>query len=98
MLLAILLTTLRDSEQDTMEDDTRCRLLELPAELRIRIYEYCLAPTGTLCLTATKTTRYATTPTLAPKLLCTCRQIYTEALDLLHEQNRVCFSIDAFVN
>ena len=78
-----------------MEEEFRCRLLELPAELRIRIYEECLAPTGTLCLTATKTTRYAILPRLAPKLLCTCRQIYTEAQDLLHEQNRVCFSIDA---
>lgn len=78
-----------------MSDDTRCRLLELPAELRNRIYEYCLAPTGTLCLTATKTTRYATVPTVAPRLLCTCRQIYSEARDLLLEQNRICFSIDA---
>lgn len=78
-----------------MPEETRSRLLDLPAELRIRIYEYCLAPTGTLCLTATKSKRYATTPRLAPSLLQTCRQIYTEAQDLIHEQNRVCFSIDA---
>lgn len=78
-----------------MEDDIRCRILELPAELRVKIYEEALAPTGTLCLTATRSKRYATTPVLAPKLLCTCRQIYSEAQDILHQQNRVCFSIDA---
>lgn len=75
--------------------DTTCKLLALPAELRLRIYEYALAPTGTLCLTATKSKRYATAPVLAPRLLCTCRQIYTEAQDILLLQNRVCFSIDA---
>lgn len=75
--------------------DSRCRLLELPAELRIRIYEACLAPTGTLCLIATKTKRYATTPVLSPTILSTCRQIYSEAQDILLDQNKVCFTIDA---
>ena len=71
-----------------------CRLLDLPAELRIRIYGEVLAPTGTLCLTATKAKRYAVTPMIGPGLLSTCRQIHHEARDIIFEQNRICLTID----
>lgn len=78
-----------------MEANRRCHLLELPAELRLRIYEYTLAPTGTLALTSTRSKRRATVPILAPALLATCRQIHAEAAHILYADNSVCIMVDA---
>jgi hypothetical protein len=78
-----------------MEAKDRCRLLDLPAELRLRIYEYALAPTGSLALTSTRSKRRATVPVLGPCLLATCRQIYTEAAHILYAENAVCITVDA---
>lgn len=75
--------------------NTRCHLLELPSELRLRIYEYALAPTGTLTMTRTKAKRFATEPVLAPTLLPTCRQIHSEAASILYNENTVCITVDA---
>lgn len=73
----------------------RCRLLELPAEIRNSIYHYALAPTGSVALTSTKTKRFAITPTLAPALLATCNQIHSEAANILYSDNTVCITVDA---
>jgi hypothetical protein len=78
-----------------MATEHRCHFLELPAELRIRIYEYALAPTGSLALTSTRTKRHATVPILAPALLTTCRQIHSEAANLLYAENSICITVDA---
>jgi hypothetical protein len=77
-----------------MATESPCQLLNLPAELRFRIYEYALAPTGTLCLTSSSSMRYCTVPTIASALLTTCRQIHTEAVDILYH-NSVCVYVDA---
>ena len=79
-------------EEDTIE---RCHLLELPAELRLRIYEHTLCPTGTVKLTRTKAKRFATQPVLAPAILATCRQIYDEASSMLYKYNTISINIDA---
>ena len=73
----------------------RCHLLELAPELRIRIYEYALAPTGTLALISTRSNRHATVPVLAPALLATCHQIHSEAAHILYAENSVCITVDA---
>jgi hypothetical protein len=78
-----------------MASEHRCHLLELPAELRIRIYEYALAPTGSLALTSTRTKRRATVPVLAPALLSTCRQIHSAAAHILYAENSICITVDA---
>ncbi|EME48465.1 hypothetical protein DOTSEDRAFT_29903 [Dothistroma septosporum NZE10] len=71
-----------------------CSLLALPAELRIRIYEFALAPTQTLHLTTSATSRRAVKPTVSPKLLATCRQIHHEARKILYGGNSVCVVVD----
>lgn len=78
-----------------MVDQDQCGLLQLPAELRVRIWEYVLAPTGTLCLTRTNTKRFATDPVLAPRILATCRQIHHEAASMLYAENSICITVDA---
>lgn len=78
-----------------METSNRCHLQELPAELRMRIYEYALAPTGSLALTSTKSKRRATVPIIAPSLLATCRQIYSEASHIIYAENSICITVDA---
>ena len=82
-------------KEPNMETKNRCRLLELPAELRTRIYEYALAPTGSLTLTSTSNKRRAAIPILAPCLLATCRQIYAEAGHILYAENSICIIVDA---
>ena len=77
-----------------MEKNSFCLILNLPAELRLRIYEAALAPTRTVCLTSTRFKRFATNPVLAPALLATCRQIRNEAVDILYDQT-ICISVDA---
>ena len=78
-----------------MDTKGRCRLLRLPAELRNRIYEYALAPTGTICLSTSKSKRFATSPVVAPALLATCKQINEEATGVLYSENSICISVDA---
>lgn len=70
-------------------------LLALPAELRLRIYECALAPTGVLALHATKTKRRAVTPVVSPALLRTCKQINQEATAILYRENEVTVLVDA---
>lgn len=72
---------------------TTCHLLNLPAELRNRIYEACLSP-GVLCLTRTDTKRFAVSPSISPCILATCRQIYNEASKLLYFDNEVTLIMD----
>ena len=85
------------SEPETKMDHPsgRCMLLELPAELRLRIYEYALAPTGTLSLTRTRSKRFATDPLLGPGLLRTNRQINAEASPILYSENTISITVDA---
>ncbi|TKA25328.1 hypothetical protein B0A50_06232 [Salinomyces thailandicus] len=73
------------------------RLFDLPSELRLRIYEYALAPTQHLRLedNKSKTHRFSIHPTITPQLLATNHQIHREADGILYEQNEVCISIDA---
>lgn len=81
-----------------LDTSNRCRLLDLPAELRLRIWEYTLAPTGTIALSRTKTKRFATTPILGPTLLATCRQIHSEAAAILYSENCLYLKVDAHDN
>lgn len=81
-------------------DDTKTlppsRLLSLPAELRLRIYSFCLAPTGSIYLHRTPTKRHAVTPSsITPALLATNRQINAEATGVLYTENVVHTAIDA---
>ncbi|KAK4634405.1 hypothetical protein CLAFUW4_01676 [Fulvia fulva] len=73
---------------------TSCSLLALPAELRLRIYEYVLAPTQTLHLTSSATHRRAVSPRVSPQLLATCQQIHGEAHEVLYGDNSVCIVVD----
>lgn len=77
----------------TAQEKDVCHLLNLPAELRNRIYEAVLSP-GVLCLTRTDTKRFAVTPTVSPLFLATCRQIYHEASKLLYFDNEVTLIMD----
>lgn len=78
-----------------MDNETRCRLLDLPAEIRNCIYRYALAPTGSVALISTRSKRFATKPILAPALLATCHQINKEASEILYSENTVCITVDA---
>ncbi|KAM0718687.1 hypothetical protein Q7P37_005758 [Cladosporium fusiforme] len=71
------------------------RLLSLPAELRLRIYSFALAPTGTLYLHRTPSKRHAVTPAISPALLATNRQINAEAAGILYVENTVHIALDA---
>ncbi|KAH9809830.1 hypothetical protein Tdes44962_MAKER06071 [Teratosphaeria destructans] len=71
------------------------RLLDLPPELRLRIYESALAITGVLSLTSTKTHRKVIQPAISPALLRTCKQIYYEIDSLLFSDNEICISVNA---
>ncbi|KAF2764315.1 hypothetical protein EJ03DRAFT_256674, partial [Teratosphaeria nubilosa] len=70
-------------------------LFDLPPELRLRIYEYSLAPTGVLSLTSTKTNRKLIQPAVVPALLRTCKQINDEIDSLLFSDNQICISVNA---
>lgn len=80
---------------DTTETPKPSLLLSLPAELRLRIYSFALAPTGSIYLHRTSTKRYAVTPsTISPALLATCRQINYEASGVLYTENVVHIAVD----
>lgn len=78
-----------------MEECAPFRLFDLPPELRLRIYEYALAPSGVLCLTSTKTKRFAVEPLPTTQLLATCRKIHSEADGILFSDNEICITVDA---
>lgn len=71
------------------------RLFDLPSELRLRIYEYALAPTGILFLTRTPSKRRAVKPAPSVELLCSCSRIYNEAYGLLFSDNEIGVTVDA---
>jgi hypothetical protein len=83
-----------------------CRLLALPAKLRLQIYEDCLAPTGTLHQTSSATyhrTRYygawikqqrTLSPIISPALFSTYRRIHNEAQEVLYKKNTICVVVD----
>lgn len=80
---------------DTAETPKPSLLLSLPAELRLRIYSFALAPTGSIYLHRTSTKRYAVTPSsISPALLATNRQINYEASGVLYTENTVHIAID----
>jgi hypothetical protein len=67
----------------------------LPAELRLRIYSFALAPTGSIYLHRTSNKRYAVTPSnISPALLATNRQINYEASGVLYTENVVHIAVD----
>jgi len=77
-------------------DPEPCRLLSLPAELRLRIYSFALAPTGSIYLHRTPSKRHAITPSsISPALLATNRQINAEATGVLYVENTVFIALDA---
>jgi hypothetical protein len=79
-----------------MDPQPSSRLLSLPAELRLRIYSFALAPTGTIYLHRTPSKRHAVTPsTISPALLATNRQIHSEATGVLYVENVVHLAVDA---
>jgi hypothetical protein len=73
---------------------TPCPLLALPAELRIRIYEACLAPSGTIYLPSNAGISVFNAG-VSTALLATCHQIHAEAQDCLFQSNTICFFADA---
>lgn len=80
---------------DTTEAPKPSLLLSLPAELRLRIYSFALAPTGSIYLHRTSTKRYAVTPSnISPALLATNRQINYEASGMLYTENTVHIAVD----
>jgi hypothetical protein len=84
-----------ENNMDTTEAPKLSLLLSLPAELRLRIYSFALAPTGSIYLHRTSTKRYAVTPsTISPALLATCRQINYEASGVLYTENVVHIAVD----
>ncbi|KAK3070735.1 hypothetical protein LTR53_009933 [Teratosphaeriaceae sp. CCFEE 6253] len=89
-----------ESETDSPKDALRWepeafRLFDLPSELRLRIYEYTLAPCGVLCLSSTPSKRSAVTPVIIPALLRTCRQVYSEADGILLSDNEITITVNA---
>jgi hypothetical protein len=80
---------------DATEAPKPSLLLSLPAELRLRIYSFALAPTGSIYLHRTSNKRYAVTPsTISPALLATNRQINYEASGVLYTENVVHIAVD----
>jgi hypothetical protein len=84
------------NRENKMDSPEPCRLLSLPAELRLRIYSFALAPTGTIYLHRTPSKRHAVTPSsISPALLATNRQIHSEATGVLYVENVVHIAVDA---
>lgn len=71
------------------------RLFDLPSELRLRIFEYALAPREALLLTTTAQKRKAVIPSITPALLRTSHQVYQEASEVLLDQNEVTIVVNA---
>ncbi|KAK3669185.1 hypothetical protein LTR78_010939 [Recurvomyces mirabilis] len=71
---------LAGSKEDTItQDGTESRLLELPPELRNRIYEYCPIERGRAIV--------ITAALKQPAMLSVCRLIRSEALDVWYQCN-----------
>lgn len=70
------------------------RLYDLPAELRMRIFEFALAPELALRLTSNKTNRFAVLPQVSPALLRASKQTEREAAGILFEQNTIHLNVD----
>ncbi|EKG15235.1 hypothetical protein MPH_07569 [Macrophomina phaseolina MS6] len=65
------------------------RLLDLPAELRLRVYEHALTAPDRIIRIYYSYQRDRIRPRLALALLRTCRQVYAEARDVLYQENTV---------
>lgn len=68
---------------------TPFRLLDLPAELRMRIYEYALTAPDNAIRIYYSFQKCRVNPGLGLPLLRTCRQVYNEARDVLYQENTV---------
>lgn len=65
------------------------RLLDLPAELRLRIYEHALTAPDHAIRIYYSYQRNRVNPNLALALLRTCRQVYSETQNIPYQQNAV---------
>ncbi|KAJ9624875.1 hypothetical protein H2203_004825 [Taxawa tesnikishii (nom. ined.)] len=64
------------------------RLLDLPAELRLRIYTYILAPTHSIQINYDySTASYKKNPTISPELLQVNKKVHAEAKRIYYEAN-----------
>lgn len=72
--------TMDISPASTPHYSTRCALLELPAELRNKIYEYALVEQW--CIEIDRQNH------LQPGLLRTCHQIRAEAIEMFYSENQ----------
>lgn len=78
----------------TFSQPERCRLLELPAELRIAIYEHAFPPKTVHVWVDKNVYRWRSyIKKSAVALLATCRQIAAEATPVFHDNTTVHFSI-----
>lgn len=78
------------SNPDTVFEQDRCRLLELPAEIRTHIYEFILKLDGQITLSSRRGALFADAgagPKLSVSLLRANRQIYDEAGQVLYGSN-----------
>lgn len=65
------------------------RLLSLPAELRLRIYEYALTALDNAIVPRYPHQPNKVNPNIGTSLLRICKQIYHEAHDMLYTKNRI---------
>ncbi|OJD32266.1 uncharacterized protein BKCO1_3900065 [Diplodia corticola] len=70
------------------------RLLDLPAELRLRIYEHALTAPDKAIRVYYSYEKNRINPALSLSLLRTCRQVYAEARDVLFQENTVFIHAD----
>ena len=72
------------------------RLLDLPPEIRLHVYRYILAPTGTISLRSDGLHHHlrVVPGNIKPGILRTCRTVYHEAKDILYHNNTVCLTVE----